>query len=448
MSSPSPTAESASSSPQPAHRRLPSEVRRQLTQLRRFISDPPLRPTTKRTAHAFLLGYIINVALEGILPGVLRKKSASEALGALVSKTTIRSGSALALYSFLYRVLLKRLTALRLSLLEKLPASEPHELHTHRARAYARLTRTLRSAFLVPFVAALAASPASLLFPNASLRQSVALWTLVSGIESVYREARRNGSRLVAWVPNFVGGGFFYALGNGQLLWSFLFEPECFPSSYGKVILARSTAYVPPRPAGLPASIPWPAPRQIADTIALLSTPTRTSPAYPSFSAPLLSALNPSHRPTTPYSLINPILDYAPAHPAHDQLLCAVLHPTEPSCWKNFFGFWLREWGASARFVAVFAALGQALAWKRLVKDPETLLFKYAKAVVQGATVISGSIGTAWALTCFFQKYLPHNVLPRSRYFLNGIISSIFILAVPRERRAQLGACKSILTPP
>ncbi|EPQ32155.1 uncharacterized protein PFL1_00352 [Pseudozyma flocculosa PF-1] len=405
-----------------------------------FVKDPPVRPTTKRASHAFLVGYLINVALDGILPGILRKKSASEALRSLVSGPTFRSASSLALYSLLYRTLIKHITRLRILLLDKVPSPDSQDLSTHRSRLYARLTRTLRSAFLVPFLAALAASPASILFPNPSLRQTFSIWALVSGIESVYREARRHNSRLVSWVPDFVGGGFFYALGNGQLLWSFLFEPECFPSAYGKVILARSTAYIPPRPSGLPASIPWPAPREVADTIALLSTPSSTSPAYPAFSAPLLSALTPLDHATTSYSLINPILDYSPAHPAHTSLLCAVLHPTEPSCWKNFFSFWVREWGASARFVAAFAAIGQAFAWKKMLKDPETALFKYAKAVVQGATVISGSIGTAWALTCFFQKYLPRTFLPRSRYFLNGVLSSVFILAVPRARRAQLGS--------
>lgn len=31
-------------------------------------------------------------------------------------------------------------------------------------------------------------------------------------------------------------------------------------------------------------------------------------------------------------------------------------------------------------------------------------------------------------------------MLPRARYFLNGFISSVFILAVPQARRAQLGS--------
>jgi len=142
--------------------------------------------------------------------------------------------------------------------------------------------------------------------------------------------------------------------------------------------------------------VPWPSKREIADTVAHLSSPTKTQAAYPSFLSPLLASLTPSPHPTSDFPIINPILDYAPAHPAHANLLCAVLHPTEPSCWKNFFTFWKKEWVGSARFVAIFAALAQLLSIKKVLKDPETALFKYGMAVLQGATVISGSIGTAW----------------------------------------------------
>ncbi len=153
----------------------------------------------------------------------------------------------------------------------------------------------------------------------------------------------------------------------------------------------------------------------------------------------MLASLTPSPHPTSEYPLINPILDYAPAHPAHSNLLCAVLHPTEPSCRTNFLSFWKREWVGSARFVAIFALLTQLLRYKKLLRDPETALFQFGMTIAQGATVISGSIGTAWAMTCFWQQYLPRNVLPRARYFLSGVLASIFILAVPTARRAELG---------
>ncbi|GAC96640.1 hypothetical protein PHSY_004223 [Pseudozyma hubeiensis SY62] len=411
-----------------------------MKEVRAFLSLPPLPPNARVPARAFALGYASNVVLDGVLPLALRKKSAREALSALISIKSLRSGSVLALFSALYRVLLSRLTSLRLALLARAPDADKLDYAVTRDRVRARLLKILNSAALVPFTAALAASSVLSLFPIPSLRRSLALWLSTKAVENLYVHLRSVGSRSVSWVPDFIGGGFFYALSNGSLLWTFLFEPSCFPSSYGRVILARSTSYIPPRPAGLPTSIPWPAPRDVADTIAQLSTPSSTAAAYPAFQAPVLSALTPSKYPTTRYPLINPILDYAPAHPAHSRLLCAVLHPTQPSCSRNFLGFFASEWQASAKFVAVFTAITQLISYKKVLKDPETALFKFALAVVQGATVISGSIGTAWGLTCFFQHYLPRTMLPRARYFLNGFLSSIFILAVPQARRAQLGS--------
>lgn len=417
-----------------------SPVPRNLAELRTVFSDPPLPPHARVPARAFALGYGANAVLDGLLPLALRKKSAGEALRAFVSLKSLRSGAVLALFSALYRLLLSRFTSLRLRLLAKAWAKDDLDASVTRDRIKARLIKVLESAALVPFTASLAASAVLGVFPIASLRRSMALWLSTKAVENLYTHLRAVGSRSVSWLPDWIGGGFFYALANGQLLWTFLFEPECFPGSYGRVILARSTSYIPPRPAGLPTSIPWPAPRDIADTIATLSTPTKTAAAYPAFKAPVLSALTPSKYPTTKHPLINPVLDYAPAHPAHSRLLCAVLHPTEPSCSRNFVHFFLREWQASAKFVAAFTALTQLLSYKRVLKDPETALFKFALAVVQGATVISGSIGTAWGLTCFFQQYLPRTLLPTARYFFNGFLSSIFILAVPSARRAQLGS--------
>lgn len=40
---------------------------------------------------------------------------------------------------------------------------------------------------------------------------------------------------------------------------------------------------------------------------------------------------------------------------------------------------------------------------------------------------------------CFFRAYLPNNVLPRSRFFLNGLVSGLWIYVVPPSRRRELG---------
>ncbi|PWN29268.1 hypothetical protein BDZ90DRAFT_103814 [Jaminaea rosea] len=361
-------------------------------------------------------------------------------------------------YSTLYRSALHALLLLRSRILADSTSYAPRTVHreegssssnratlTHRTRIYARLLRVLRSSATLPLLSALLASPAllALLPPDAIPSASLGLWLISQSSSTAYTRARERGSRLVSWVPSWANSSLLYALGNGQLLWAFLFESTTFPQGYRNVILARSGTYIQPRPSHLPAGVDWPSKATISDHVALLATPSGTAKPFPSFTSPLLSSLGEkaSRHPTTPYGAINPILDYSPAHPAHTRLMCAMLHPREPSCRTTLWNHFRAEWPASARFAGLFALLSSLLfrakSWKR---DPERQLFKLFSATLQGASVISGSIGTSWALICFFQHYLPATFLPRSRFFLNGFLSSlIWIKVVPRERRRELG---------
>ncbi|KDN36128.1 hypothetical protein K437DRAFT_252544 [Tilletiaria anomala UBC 951] len=406
-----------------------------------WLDDEYLPLTSRKTSRAFLFGTVANATREGLLPALMGKKSVREALHSFISKASLKAGAGLALYVAIYRTILQVLLIVRAkTLIPKLQAwaQSLRSKYASAAASRAGTSKRIISHSLMPLLAANASIPALLLVSSA-LRSYIALDILVKALHAIYTEARKNESRLVSWVPEWMGGGLLCAVANGQLLWAFLFEPQSFPSSYGNLILARSKAYIPTRPSRLPANVPWPMRRQIADTIAQLSTPSKTKAAYPTFSSPLLATLNPSLHPISEYSIINPILDYAPAHPGHTELLCAILHPTEPSCRKNFLQFFKQEWIASARFVAAFALLAQVFFFKKAIRDPEMAVFKFIMTVAQGATLISGSIGSAWAFTCVFQRYLPKTFLPRSRYFLNGALASIFTLAVPASRRTKLG---------
>ncbi|KAE8225469.1 hypothetical protein CF319_g1795 [Tilletia indica] len=453
-----------------------------------FLRDDDMLPLTSRHAlRAGAMGLTAGWAMDALLPLILRKKSATAALKGIFSRVPVRTAFSMWLYVFLYRTLLQLMHRIRAQLIARAARSasqvtavaarnanisevKPYSLrgfdemeesqpggstankaveaeeelaaeHSVRTRLYLRFWRMLRSPMLPPFLAALSASiPALPFLPSDPIpRRSLAVWVFTQGIRWAFLEARRSDAQAVKWVPTWIGGALWYAIGNAQLLYAFLFHSDCFPTSYGKFILSRSSGYAPPRPQHLPSSIAWPSQRVIVDHIGQLSTPTRTSSAFPAFSSPLLSALKPSPYPTTDFSQINPVLDYGPAHPAHTSLVCAIMHPAEPSCKRNATEFWKREWWGAARFVAGFAALGNVLAWSKVAKDPETALFRFLLSTIQGATVITGSISTAWSLICFFQHYLPRSFIPRYRYFLNGLIASVWILAVPTRRRSELG---------
>jgi hypothetical protein len=58
---------------------------------------------------------------------------------------------------------------------------------------------------------------------------------------------------------------------GGQLLHAFVFDPDCFPTSFGDFILKHTPNYVQAQPEGYSASQPWPAPRTILDNIGTIA---------------------------------------------------------------------------------------------------------------------------------------------------------------------------------
>lgn len=324
----------------------------------------------------------------------------------MLSRSSFRLFVAILAFSSLYRIVLQALIDARRRLVSNIGHLAPSRLQrddqtnprTLRARAYTRLLRLVKADPTMPTLAALAASPALALLSSSDFPlTSTALYLSTYAFSSLYNELRERGNALVSWLPNWVDSTLLYAIGNGQLLWAFLFENHAFPQNYGNIILARSGAYMPSKPSHLPTGVQWPSRQTIVDHIATLATPTATSSANPSFTSPLLSSLKPSRYPTTPYEAINPVLDYSPAHPAHTQLMCALLHPTEPSCRKTLVNHFKQEWVASARFAGLFTVAASAIFRnRRWRKDPETELFEVVVSTLKMATVMSGSIGTAW----------------------------------------------------
>lgn len=134
----------------------------------------------------------------------------------------------------------------------RLPSLAPSSLQeqSFRSRTFARFVRILRSNLLAPFLAAfLASNTSGNLLPSTTTsisgsqklpsnskgsasfpRRALALYFLTKGIQAAFLEARRSDAKVISWVPTWLGGALWYAIGNGQLLWTFLFEPDCFPA--------------------------------------------------------------------------------------------------------------------------------------------------------------------------------------------------------------------------
>ncbi|TIB30875.1 hypothetical protein E3P86_03427 [Wallemia ichthyophaga] len=271
-------------------------------------------------------------------------------------------------------------------------------------------------------------SPALLLIKQPHLRFTLALYTLSAVAEACYdlysHLLPKGGIYDAIFSSNTI-----WLLSQSRLLNSFVYHPDIFPTSYAKIIFARSENYIQRRPAWVSPQSRWPSPRDVLNYIASAS-----EHAYPklSDSVPLL------RQP------VQPIIDSA--HSQHTQAICAALHPAEPSCLKHYVVALFKELKGATRFSGVLAVLSALFRLKSGLKNPILTLRNIAKSTVHGAVMIGGSITTSWATTCFLQKILPNDALKKSRWCLHCIPSTLLLLTLPPKRRRQLAMYCARLT--
>ncbi|EJD03402.1 uncharacterized protein FOMMEDRAFT_20509 [Fomitiporia mediterranea MF3/22] len=240
-------------------------------------------------------------------------------------------------------------------------------------------------------------SSAFLLLIPPSWRVQAALYATSSAL---YHSGKT--SRLRQWLPPT---WTLNIIGNAILLWAFLFKSEAFPSVYERVILSNSTHYVPPEMT-----------RTELEELLRNATFSRQSAS------------------TTPTSSTQP-------QSKHAYTLCAELHPSEPSCLKNYIKASLDESSRTWRWVGAFSVLPILLSKKNkemLARDPMRVLWKWLTATVRGTAFVTGSITTAWATTCLLQRMLPRHKLKQARWMINASISSLWILILPSKRRNEI----------
>jgi len=83
-----------------------------------------------------------------------------------------------------------------------------------------------------------------------------------------------------------------FPIASGQLLYTFVFDRDCFPSEYGSFIMGYSKEYVQARPVGYPDHLQWPGTYDIVDSIGKIAGLN-----YPY----TLSCLPVTHKPLTLY---------------------------------------------------------------------------------------------------------------------------------------------------
>lgn len=163
------------------------------------------------------------------------------ALSSVMSVSHQRIGTSLALFAFLYRTISYLLTFIRFKALSSLPNLAPSLMTAStRVRLLSRLVRLLQGNSVVAFLATLLASSSLIILPSQESkrpgaktfpRKTLALSLFTGGLQIQYNVMRKRRNQAVNWIPNWCDSALLYAIGNGQLLWSFLFEPDCFPQS-------------------------------------------------------------------------------------------------------------------------------------------------------------------------------------------------------------------------
>ena len=309
---------------------------------------------------------------------------------------------------FFHRVLYRLFARLRLQLL--------HEKVQSVRDRYPKLYGALTSR-LAPAVAASLSGLALGICPSDQLRVTLAIYIASRACELAYGAI--DGLGYTKNKPWWFGSWLLVPLAQGQLLHSFVFDPDCFPEAYGSFIIGYTPEYIQRRPTGTSSKVAWPSTRQIVDSIAEIA-----QLRWPPFVSLILHPTKPTTLPAGVSTAINPIISRA--HPAQAHLSCALIHPSQTSCLLAYIRQNLLSFPQIARFFTIYYAALSLLRVKSLFKAPITFLNKLSKQILLTSIAVSGQIGLSWGTICFWQQFLPRALLPEFRFFLGGLLGGVF----------------------
>ncbi|CAG8556625.1 10914_t:CDS:2 [Paraglomus occultum] len=285
-----------------------------------------------------------------------------------------------------------------------------------------------------PFVSALIASQTLRLVKNQNTRNVIIVFLFVKVLEFGFKLLQ--GIKVIPQLPKWMGPWLLFPLSSAQLIYAYLYHPDTFQASsaYSRFITSRSSAYLPPLPPDHISPYPWPSESEILSSLATLTTLN-----YPVFLSPKINR----DGPALPSILrtIQPVLESA--HPAHNRMACALMHPDEPSCWLTLWKFVNKEFASALKYSVIIFLLPYVLKINKIWESPCRFFYKFIlntlPSAAQTATFISNSIGTAWASICLFQSIFPNKFMPTTRICLGGFLGGLWVLVEPKERQLAIG---------
>ena len=178
----------------------------------------------------------------------------------LSKSPNIRLSASFSLILLFHRLLHRFFTRLRQSLLTD--SAQPFR------RRNPRVAKALTSS-LAPAVGAGLSGLFLGLCPADQLRLTITIYAFSRALEFGY-----NGLGERGWFksrPWWFGSWLLLPAAYGQLLHAFVFDRDCFPESFGNVIMGNSPEYIQKRPKGYPPERPWPGTFDIVESLAEIS---------------------------------------------------------------------------------------------------------------------------------------------------------------------------------
>jgi hypothetical protein len=175
-------------------------------------------------------------------------------------QTSVRLSAALSFILLFHRLLHRFLHRLRASLLH----DNAKPFRRRNPRVHGVLTSKL-----APVIGAGMAGWCLGLYPATQLRITITLYMFSRSLEFVYNYLEDKG--YLKNKPWWVGSWLLMPAACGQLLHALVFDRDCFPASYGNLILNNSKTYLHGKPADYPADLKWPTTNDIIDNLGEIS---------------------------------------------------------------------------------------------------------------------------------------------------------------------------------
>lgn len=316
-----------------------------------------------------------------------------------------RLGLSIAALLFFHRTLYRLLTRLRFEL--------SHEKVQGIRKQWPGLYRLLTWHF-TPALGASLSGLALGVCAKDQLRVTIAIYLFVRACELLFK-----GAEIAGYVrnrPRWFGSWILFALAQGQLLHTFVFDPDCFPQAYGDIILRNTPEYLQKPPASLSPKVTWPTDRQIVDSLAGMA-----QLRWPVFTSPILTPKLSTTIPAGISPVISPIVSRA--HPALYHLSCALLHPSETTCFTPFLRQFLLSFVSIGRFFTLYYGAFSLIRIRSMMKAPVDSLVRLVGQILKVTLVVTGAIAGSWGSICLFNNVLPKAFMPKFRFFLGGLFA-------------------------